>query len=60
VTVALFPERYDCPTCAGTDVVPAHPQDPGDGWVLPCPLCWPMSAQLGVAKYDPERAEVPY
>jgi hypothetical protein len=60
VTVALFPERYDCNVCAGAGDVPADPDDPGDGWRLPCPVCWPMSAQLGVAKYDPERAEVPY
>jgi hypothetical protein len=62
---ALFPERYDCPTCHGQDTIPAHPDEPGDGWRLPCPICWPEGwflARSGEvpATYDPEHAEIPY
>jgi hypothetical protein len=58
VTAALFPERYACPTCHGQDTIPAHPDTPGDGWVIPCPFCHPGSAPQ--PHYDPEHAEIPY
>jgi hypothetical protein len=61
VTVALFPERYACPTCHGDDTVPADPEDPGNGWRRPCPTC-PRGDVHPVTEiwYDPEHADIPY
>jgi hypothetical protein len=54
----LFPEAYACPTCAGDGDVPEDPTDPGNGWRLPCPVCYP--GYLQAPWYDPEHADIPY
>jgi hypothetical protein len=53
VTVALFPDNYQCPGgCGGS----GHLLETDDGWLDPCPVCNPDGERV----YDPWLAPIPY